>query len=617
MGTLPCAAHGLLLAPIAALAAAFFVFHRFWPKKTHWPILASCGVVTACSWWLAARVLHGEAWDDTLFQWIAVSGFQVEFGMRIDGLSASVLAMVTLVGTLIHVYAVGYMEEDPGFSRFFMYFHLFFFSMIGLLVSNNYVQLYGFWEGVGLASFLLIGFWYDRESARAAAWKAFLTNRIGDMGFLLAVLLLLSRFGTTRFDEVFASLQGVDARFIAVVCALLFWGASAKSAQFPLHVWLPDAMEGPTPVSALMHAATMVTAGVFLMARSWPMLERAPEIRLLIACVGGGTALGAAVVASMKKDIKRILAYSTVSHLGLMMLAIGCGSVYAAVFHLITHGFFKAVLFLCAGSVIHGLGSHGTVTVDETGGLARQMPWTAGAFFVGSLALAGIPPLSGFFSKDLIIDSVFEGGPGLLVPIALLVAAGSGFYIFRMNFLTFYGERAEQSGPSAHAHEAPAPMLLPVLALAACSAVAGVAGTSGFLSRMLAVEEPHMSAGKAAIGVGLACLGIFAAWVWTTAKPSWDWAWRASNPGLERALDAEFGWQPIASCVARFGASASGWLAWRWDIARWDAFIGSVADSTLGLGEGLSGLSRGLLNEYLLWILAGSAALAAVTVLCF
>ncbi|MBI5201720.1 MAG: NADH-quinone oxidoreductase subunit L, partial [Elusimicrobia bacterium] len=364
----------ILGAPLAAQHLGFFVINRVKPSAAHWPILAACAAAAVAAWTLAARFLHGApAIDEGLGTWMTAGSLSVEFGLRVDGLNAAVLAMVTLVGGLIHAYAVGYMREDKGFSRFFLYFHLFLFSMLGLLLSNNYLQLYLFWEGVGLASYLLIGFWYDRESARRAALKAFVVNRVGDACFLFALFLMAKHAGTFRFVDLFAKLDSIPADALPWIAGLLFLGASAKSAQFPLYIWLPDAMEGPTPTSALMHAATMVTAGVFLMARSWPLLERCPGVLNWIAATGALTAVGAAALAFTKKDLKRILAYSTVSHLGLMMLAIGCGNVYAAVCHLITHGFFKAALFLCAGNVLHAL-HKSTATVDEAGGLAGELP---------------------------------------------------------------------------------------------------------------------------------------------------------------------------------------------------------------------------------------------------
>ena len=619
-----------LVAPLAALAAGFAFFHRRKPGLTHWPILLSCAIVTAASWWLAAQMLAGApALDRTLWTWMSAGGpapggpgpggLSVDFGLRVDGLGAAVLAMVTLVSGLIHAYAVGYMRGDPGFSRFFLYFHLFLFSMIGLVLSNNYLQLYLFWEGVGLASYLLIGFWRERESARRAALKAFLTNRVGDVCFLFAIFLLARSAGTLRFTEVFARLDQIPQRTLAWIAGLMFMGACAKSAQFPLYIWLPDAMEGPTPTSALMHAATMVTAGVFLMARSWPILERVPGVLNWIAATGAFTALGAAVLAFTKKDLKRILAYSTVSHLGLMMLALGAGSAYAATAHLVMHGFFKATLFLCAGNVLHRIGKS-TATVDEAGGLCRALPLTCWSFMIAALALAGIPPTAGFFSKDLIFEAAVHRS-ALLGACAALVAVGSGLYIGRMAWLTFYGERPEQpnsaAAPHAEALHHSDPWLeWPVAALAFFSAFIGLAvAPTGVLHRLIMAAplwrgEPFPHApfdwGLGAAALAAALAGIGASWYFAMAKPSWDWQWRKRRPGLERAFDADFGWQPfVRDCVVRPVAAFANFVGWTFDLKTWDRFMEATADSFIGLSEGVSGLSRGLLNTYVWWMAAG------------
>ncbi|MCX5790063.1 MAG: NADH-quinone oxidoreductase subunit L [Elusimicrobia bacterium] len=611
-----------LVAPLAALAAGFAFFHRRkpWsphcgPGSTHWPILLSCAVVTASSWWLAAQMLAGApALDRTLWTWMSAGGpgpggLSVDFGLRVDGLGAAVLAMVTLVSGLIHAYAVGYMRGDPGFSRFFLYFHLFLFSMIGLVLSNNYLQLYLFWEGVGLASYLLIGFWRERESARRAALKAFLTNRVGDVCFLFAIFLLARSAGTLRFTEVFARLDRIPQSTLAWIAGLMFMGACAKSAQFPLYIWLPDAMEGPTPTSALMHAATMVTAGVFLMARSWPILERVPGVLDWIAATGAFTALGAAVLAFTKKDLKRILAYSTVSHLGLMMLALGAGNAYAATAHLVMHGFFKATLFLCAGNVLHHIGKS-TASVDEAGG-----------------------PTAGFFSKDLIFEAAVHRS-AILGACAALVAVGSGLYIGRMAWLTFFGERPEQPDslplPSStgegrgegssdpHAHHSDPWLEWPVAALAFFSALIGLAVVpTGVLHRLILAAplwrgEPFPHApfdwGLGAAALAAALAGIGASWYLAMAKPSWDWQWRKRRPGLERAFDADFGWQPfVMGCVVQPVAALANFVGWTFDLRTWDRFMEAAADSFIGLSEGVSGLSRGLLNQYVGWMAAAAA----------
>ncbi|HBL18831.1 MAG: hypothetical protein A2X36_03550 [Elusimicrobia bacterium GWA2_69_24] len=605
-------------APVAALLVGYFYCHQRCPERTHWPILASCAATALAALWLAFQVYEGAGWDFIVYRWAAIGGFTVDFGVRLDGLSASVLAMVCVVSGLIHIYAVGYMEGEPGTSRFFLYFHLFFLSMLGLLVSNNYLQTYVFWEGVGLASFLLIGFWYPKESARRASWKAFLTNRVGDIGFILAIFLLLREAGSVRFEEVFARLGNITPGMRMTIGLLLFWGAAAKSAQFPLHVWLPDAMEGPTPVSALMHAATMVTAGVFLMARSMPLLESAPPVLAVITVAGLITAIGAAIVSVSKRDLKRILAYSTVSQLGLMMVAIGTGNLVGAVFHLITHGFFKALLFLCAGSVIHGLHSslHGAVSagVDDAGGLGRDLPYTGGAFLVGALALSGVPPLAGFFSKDLILEGALESGHGLAA-LTFLIALGSSLYIFRMLLLTFFGARAQQRGPKAHAHEPGLLMRVPVLILAVLSASAGVFG--GTVARMLGFQPPHFVLGVAVSGTLVAAAGFGVAYFLTMSRPSFDWEWRARFPWLERWLECDFGWQKATDAIAGGGAALAHFVAGAWESRRWDPFTESLATGCVQLGEGLSAVCRGRLNEYVWWMFVGAAALAFTVLLCF
>ncbi|MGH9335978.1 MAG: NADH-quinone oxidoreductase subunit 5 family protein, partial [Vicinamibacteria bacterium] len=360
-------------APLAALALGLLLRGAGRPQWTHLPMIASCLLVALSSLSLAGRVASGLHFDGTIATWIAVGDWAVPFGVRVDGLTASVLAMVSIVSGLIHVYAASYMKAEPGFSRFFLLFHLFFLAMIGLLLSNNYVQLYLFWELVGVASYFLIGFWYQKASARRAALQAFLANRVGDFGLMLATLLLIgfADRGGARFEVLFSAAAALDPWLVGAASALILLAASSKSAQFPLHFWLPDAMEGPTPVSALMHAATMVTAGIFVLARSWPLVSANPELLAVLMWVGGLTAIGSGVIAATETDLKRILAYSTVSHLGLMAFGLGLGQVPAAIFHLVTHGFFKASLFLTAGNIAHGLG-RSTASIDEAGGLARR-----------------------------------------------------------------------------------------------------------------------------------------------------------------------------------------------------------------------------------------------------
>ncbi|MFA6957437.1 MAG: NADH-quinone oxidoreductase subunit L [Thermoanaerobaculia bacterium] len=397
-----------------------------------------------------------------------LGNFNVEFGLQVDALSVTMMMVVTWIGFLIHVYATGYMGHEKGYTRFFTYLNLFMFMMLLLVMGNNYVVMFVGWEGVGLCSYLLIGFYYDKNFAADAGKKAFITNRIGDFGFLLGIFILFNTFGTADFTKVFALAASDPGRFEGIatlLCLLLFLGACGKSAQFPLYVWLPDAMAGPTPVSALIHAATMVTAGVYMVVRSNVLFRLSPEAMLVVACVGAFTAIFAATIGLAQNDIKKVLAYSTVSQLGYMFLAAGVGAFTAAIFHVMTHAFFKACLFLGAGSVIHGCS--GEQDMRKMGGLAKYMPSTRWTMGIATVAIAGIPPLAGFFSKDEILASAFFkrfetlGEPWSYFPLILwgvgmLAAMCTAFYMFRLYFMTFTGEyrgAAEaQAGHDAHGH---------------------------------------------------------------------------------------------------------------------------------------------------------------------
>jgi NADH-quinone oxidoreductase subunit L len=407
--------------------------------------------------------------------WFSMPGLTIEMGVLIDPISAMMLFVVTLVSLLVQIYSLGYMKDDPGFARFYAFLSLFSATMLGLVISNNLLQMFIFWELVGLCSYLLIGYYYHKHSAREAAKKAFMTTRIGDFGLLLGILFLQIFFDTLNFAELAEKIPvfstfGVSAGALTLVGILLFLGPVGKSGQFPLHVWLPDAMEGPTPVSALIHAATMVVAGVYLVARMLFLFAELPEAAALIAWVGGFTALFAATIAVAQVELKKILAYSTVSQLGFMMLALGVGSTSASLFHLMTHAFFKALLFLAAGSVLHAL--HGKVSIWEMGGLKKKMPVTAGAFLVGGLAIAGIPPFSGFFSKDEILVVVKDYNVGLYL-IAAVTAFLTAFYMWRMIFVTFFNEEKADN----HAHESPLSMRIPLYVLGFLAIVGGLVGT--------------------------------------------------------------------------------------------------------------------------------------------
>jgi len=432
--------------------------------------------------------------------WIGAGNFQADWGLLLDPLSAVMILVVSGVGFLIHVYSIGYMHEDPDYSRFFAYLNLFTFSMLMLVLANNYLLLYVFWEAVGLCSYLLIGFWFEKKSAADAGKKAFIVNRVGDFGFALGVMLLWNTLGTLQYDQVFASAPAqlpAGGLVVTAITLLLFIGAAGKSAQIPLYVWLPDAMEGPTPVSALIHAATMVTAGVYMVARSAPLFELAPVSLTVVAWIGGLTAVFAATIALVQNDIKRIVAYSTISQLGYMFLGCGVGAYAAAILHLMTHAFFKALLFLGSGSVIHGLS--GEQDIRKMGGLRRHMPITAWTFLIAALANAGIFPLAGFWSKDEILYGAIAGGH---VAVWVLGAGGAfltAFYMLRCYYVVFEGPSRVDAHAASHLHESPLVMTAPLVILAAFSAIVGFVGfppEHGVYHRFV---EPVFAAAKGAV----------------------------------------------------------------------------------------------------------------------
>ncbi len=421
------------------------------------------------------------------FNWLVLGNVILPIGMYVDGLTVVMLMVVTIVALLVHIYSIGYMKGDPRTSRYFSFLSLFSFSMLGLVLANNFFMIFCFWELVGVSSYFLIGFWYEKKSASDAGKKAFITNRIGDYGFIIGILLIFFTFGSMKYSTVFELVHHDPTHYstalLAAIGIFLFCGAVGKSAQFPLHVWLPDAMEGPTPVSALIHAATMVAAGVYMIARSLALYHASPEAGMVVAWIGGFTSLMAATIGLVQKDIKRVLAYSTVSQLGYMVMALGLGSFTAGTFHLMTHAFFKALLFLGAGSVIHAV--H-TQDIFQMGGLSRKMKVTSITFIIASLSISGIFPLSGFWSKDEIIASAHNYLPLLI--LAIVVAFMTAFYMFRLVFLTFFGEPRDEHAYE-HAHESPKVMTWPLMVLAFLSIFAGWVGIpwlpKGFTSYVL------------------------------------------------------------------------------------------------------------------------------------
>ena len=457
--------------------------------------LVFSGAAFAMALWVTMRFSSlALPYHENLAHWIRSGSFTVDFAFYLDQLSLVMLLVVSGVGFLIHIYSVGYMWDDPSYYRFFSYLNLFMFFMLTLVLADNYLVMFIGWEGVGLASYLLIGFWFTKDSAAAAGKKAFIVNRIGDFGFLIALFLLIKHFGSLNFDQVFQSVmllgaEKAGAGLLTAIGILLMVGACGKSAQIPLYIWLPDAMEGPTPVSALIHAATMVTAGVYMVSRSHVIFERAPIALTVVAIIGTLTALFAATIGIAQTDIKKVLAYSTVSQLGYMFMACGVGAFSAGIFHLMTHAFFKGLLFLAAGSVIHAVG--GEQDMRKMGGLRTKIPWTFWTMTAGTLAIAGIPGLAGFFSKDEILWRAYQAS-WVYWLVGLTTAFITSFYMFRLWFMTFFGEyrgaAQDQSAHDAHGghghggiHESPRVMVIPLAILAVLSVLGGYVGVPGSL----------------------------------------------------------------------------------------------------------------------------------------
>ena len=465
-----------------------------------------------------------------LYSFVPVAGFSVDVDLLLDPLSGVFILLVTGVGTLVHVYSIGYMAHDPGRRRFFAYLNLFLASMLLLVLASGFLVLYIGWEMVGLSSYLLISFWSYKPSAATAAKKAFITNRVGDVGLGIAVMLMFATFGSVAFSDVFPAAQAATTGTVTVICLLLTLGACSKSAQVPLHVWLPDAMEGPTPASALIHAATMVTAGVYLVGRAHALFEASPVALDVVAWIGVVTVLVGGVIACVQDDIKKVLAYSTISQIGYMFLGVGLGpAAYAlGIFHLLTHGFFKALMFMGAGSVMHGV--HDETDMRRMGALRAAMPVTAATFVVGWLAIIGLPPFAGFFSKDQILEAAFESERYALWALALLGAGITAFYMSRLVFMTFFG--SSRVAKDVHPHESPVSMTAPLVVLAALSVVSGAALNLTKEGRLFHFLEPvfgepeqgdHTAAipawGLTVITVVVVLAGVALAWSRYLARP--------------------------------------------------------------------------------------------------
>ncbi len=562
----------------------------------------------------------------TLATWMAVDGLELDWSLRIDSLSALMLVVVNAVSALVHLYAVGYMAADPHRPRFFAFLSLFTFAMLLLVSADNFVQLFCGWEGVGLASYLLIGFWYQRSAANAAAIKAFLMNRIGDVGLVLALAAIALTFDSLAFDAVFAAPGPASATLLGlpaleVIGVLLLIGAMGKSAQIGLHTWLADAMEGPTPVSALLHAATMVTAGVFLVARCAPLYAEAPVALGLVAAVGAATALFAATIALAQHDIKRVVAWSTCSQLGYMFLAVGVAAPSAAVFHLFTHAFFKALLFLGAGAVIHALAEE--QDLRRMGGLARKLPFTCTAMAVGSLALTGVPPFAGFWSKDVILESAFAAHDPVALAgfwTGLAAAFLTGLYSWRLMFLVFAGEARAPAGVYAGAHEPGWTLRFPVLVLAVAAAVAGwwahglAAAEAPFWRGLFpAAAHPGVPAWVPLAPAVAGSAGLLAAWVLYGLRPGFRERAAARLGAVGAFLAAGWYFDAVYDAlvvrpVRRFGAV----LARAVDRGLIDRYgPEGIARLVLAGAGRVQILQTGQLHHYALAVVAGVALFAA------
>ncbi len=559
----------------------------------------------------------------TLYRWIplgvneavghvpgGLGEWVVDVAFRLDSLSALMIAFVTFVGFLIHVYSVGYMGHDQGYGRYFAFLNLFMFAMLVLVLGDNFLLLFVGWEGVGLCSYLLIGYDYHKNSAADAGKKAFVVNRIGDFGFILGIFGVFALFGTLDFGKVFATAASDPARFTpygTLICLLLFIGACGKSAQFPLHVWLPDAMAGPTPVSALIHAATMVTAGVYMVVRCNVLFRLSPSALVVVAIVGGFTAIFAATIGLVQNDIKKVLAYSTVSQLGYMFLACGVGAFVAGIFHVMTHAFFKACLFLGSGSVIHALS--GEQDIRRMGGLKTRIPTTYRTFLVATLAISGVPLFAGFFSKDAILAAVFEAKleglpwlPRALWAAALVTAGLTAFYMFRLVSLTFYGEFRGTAEQAAHVHESPRTMTVPLIVLAALSVLGGYVGfemvewgnrIKPFLSPIVPPLGAHAEAGHHALtrelllmagSVAAAGLGIFLAISWyVKGKGRAPERLAQGFPGIYKTLSNKYYVDEVYEAVFVEGlAKEGGRFLWEVDATVVDLIPNGAAALTKG-----------------------------------
>ncbi len=598
------------------------LFCWFTKRKAHIIAVPAIAIPAIVSLILLARVLQGERFDQVLYWWIPLGDFRVPIGFLLDELSAIMITTVTFVATWIHVYSIGYMDHETprGYAKYFCYLNLFVFFMLTLCLANNFLLMFVGWEGVGLCSYLLIGYWYEKASAANAGMKAFVVNRIGDFGFMIGLFLIYKHLGTLLFSQAFASAEQLSVGVATLITLLLFTGATGKSAQIPLYVWLPDAMEGPTPVSSLIHAATMVTAGVYMVARTHALFNMAPLSMEVVASIGAATALMAATMALVNNDLKRILAYSTVSQLGYMFVGVGVGVYAAGIFHLFTHAFFKGLMFLTAGSVMHAL--HGELNLQKMGGLIKKMPITGWTFVVGALAIAGIPPLAGFWSKDEILAGAFMGGHRIIWAVGTFTAFLTAFYMFRLIFLTFFGEPREKHLYD-HAHESPPVMTIPLIVLAVGSAVVGLlalaphGGIVGFLNRTLG--EAHEAAGHEGgltyilmvISVAMGVAGVVLAYfMYMKRMPDPVAMARNFRPVYTLLYNKYYVDEIYFAFIVNPVVGGSRYALWKFvDVIIIDGAVNGVGRLCRLVGGGLRYIQTGFIPDYAWMILVGAVVI--------
>ena len=636
----------IAILPLAGFAITALIGRRL-HKQAHWiPVFA-----VLAAWVIAMLVSYssltgaepfGEhGYGATLFTWIPAGDFVVDVGFFVDNLTACLLIVVTTIGLLVHIYSIGYMSHDPGYWRFFAYLNLFMFSMLLLVLADNFLVVFVAWELVGLSSYLLIGFWYQRRSAALAAKKAFIVNRVGDVGFALGIMLIFATLGTLDIQHVLERIGEVEPVVVAAIALLIFAGAMGKSAQFPLHVWLPDAMEGPTPVSALIHAATMVNAGVYLVLRSNPIFASAPGVMVVVAGIGIFTAILAASIAMTQTDIKRVLAFSTLSQLGYMFAAFGVGAWTAAIFHLMTHGFFKGLLFLDSGSVIHAV--HEEQDMRRMGGLSKKIPITYVTMLIGSLAISGIPPLAGFFSKDEILGESFKLGFWWVSLVGFIVAGLTAFYMFRLMGLTFWGSFRGPKAVWDKIHESVPVMTIPLILLSIPSIFLGMylglpLGDSRLHHWMEPVFEEgqhilygegHEEAAYALFGIDgalilasvtVAVIGIAIAWrlfgvslpgLHRDPKPEQVQALTARAPFLYRASLNKWWFDELNHFLFMVVGGRIAYAMWWFDREVVDGTVNSLGRATVKTGRGLRLVQTGRVQNYALGIAVGLIVMAA------